>query len=156
MNKEELIKLIDENLSQRQIAERLNISQTTVRYWLKKLELKTQLKIENKKCKYCSTTNFIDFKTSSFEVCIKCENQKYIQRWIRLKKEWINYLGGKCQKCSYNKYYGALEFHHRDPNEKDGSWNDIKKWSKEKIKAELDKCDLLCSNCHRETHAGVV
>ena len=75
-----------------------------------------------------------------------------IQRWIKIKKKAIEYKGGSCSYCNYNKYYGALEFHHTDPNEKDVNWNKLRLRSWDKIVQELNKCILLCSNCHREEH----
>lgn len=70
----------------------------------------------------------------------------------KLKLKAIKYLGGKCIKCGYNKCVDALDFHHRSPIDKDFSISgSVRKW--EIIKAELDKCDLLCSNCHREEHS---
>ena len=155
MKKDKLKKFINDGLSQRDIATLKNVSQSTIRYWLKKHNLKTGFS-EERTCKYCGTTDQENFSADAQNVCLNCKNQKYIQRWIRLKKEWIDYLGGECQKCGYKKYYGALEFHHRDPSMKDAVWSQIKKWSHDRIKKEIDKCDLLCSNCHRETHAGVV
>lgn len=74
------------------------------------------------------------------------------KQYIIRKLEAIAYLGGKCTSCGYNKYYGSLEFHHRNPAEKEFQWNQMKKRSLEDIKKELDKCDLLCANCHREAH----
>lgn len=64
----------------------------------------------------------------------------------------IQYLGGKCIKCGYNKCSRALCFHHRDPSSKTFtiSGNYCRSW--DSLKAELDKCDLLCSNCHNEIH----
>lgn len=65
----------------------------------------------------------------------------------------IDYKGGSCQKCGYDKCNGALEFHHLDPSEKDfgiSAKGDIKSW--ERIRVELDKCILICANCHRELH----
>ena len=50
----------------------------------------------------------------------------------------------------------ALQFHHRNPAEKEGQWNKVKNWHEEKRKKELDKCDLLCANCHSGFHAGDV
>lgn len=92
-----------------------------------------------KKARFCST---------------KCKNIHGVEQWrVRVKVKSIEYLGGKCIRCGYNKYTEVLEFHHRDPSKKDfgisergvtRSWNDIK--------SELDKCDLLCANCHREVH----
>ena len=55
--------------------------------------------------------------------------------------------------CGYNSCIAALEFHHRDPTQKDFTISKIKNRSFDmKVKQELDKCDLLCSNCHKETH----
>lgn len=76
-----------------------------------------------------------------------------VQRWIRIKKKAIEYLGGKCINCGYNKYYGALHFHHREPYEKDVVWTKLRLRSWDKITHELDKCDCLCANCHAEEHA---
>lgn len=75
--------------------------------------------------------------------------------WKKDKKlKLIEYKGGKCQICGYNKCYKALDFHHIDPSKKlfDISSNSF---SFEKMKQESDKCALLCANCHREIHADV-
>ena len=70
-----------------------------------------------------------------------------------LKIQMVVYKGGCCQKCGYDKYIGALEFHHIDPLKKDFNPSNLKRYKfDEKVKNELDKCVLLCSNCHRETH----
>lgn len=75
-------------------------------------------------------------------------NNRYI--WMKIRA--IKYLGGKCSKCGYSRCYAALEFHHRDPDEKELEWNKLRKRAWSSIKEELDKCDLLCANCHREVH----
>ena len=84
--------------------------------------------------------------------CKKCFNTYCMNRWKQRKLDAISYKGGKCQECNYNKYYGALEFHHVLPSEKDFDWNKLRLRSWENIKKELDKCVCLCSNCHREIH----
>lgn len=69
----------------------------------------------------------------------------------------IAYKGGKCQCCGYNKYVGALEFHHINSEEKDfgiSAKGYTRSWKR--VKEELDKCILVCANCHREIHAGVI
>jgi len=77
---------------------------------------------------------------------------KYVAaRYLRLKIQAIEYKGGKC-KCGYNKCHNALQFHHRDPTNKDSDWRYLRKRSWDFIKTELDKCDLLCANCHAEVH----
>lgn len=75
---------------------------------------------------------------------------------IELKIECINYLGGKCSKCGYNKNLAAIDFHHLNPNSKEDTISNlIQKGSIKNfndIKKELDKCVILCKNCHSELH----
>lgn len=77
-----------------------------------------------------------------------------VQRWIRRKKEAIQYLGGSCITCGYDRYYGAFHFHHRDPATKKWDWTKLRLRKQSDIDSELNKCDLLCANCHAEVHGG--
>jgi len=71
----------------------------------------------------------------------------------KVKKQAVEYKGGACQKCGYDQCVGALTFHHLDPNEKEfGISAGGLTRSLEKLKTELDKCILLCHNCHAEIH----
>lgn len=75
-------------------------------------------------------------------------------RGLSRKYKAIMDRGGKCEKCGYNKNISALEFHHRNPEEKLLGL-DMKSFSNnswEVLSKELEKCDLLCSNCHKEHH----
>ena len=67
-------------------------------------------------------------------------------------------FGGACGICGYDRCNKALVFHHLDPSEKDFGFGEtmanIKSWAK--IAKELEKCVMLCSNCHMEHHAGIV
>lgn len=79
------------------------------------------------------------------------------KRRKKLKVMAIEYKGGKCQVCGYAKYGGALDLHHIDPKTKEFGIGDkgyTCAW--DKVKAELDKCVLVCANCHREIEAGLV
>lgn len=67
------------------------------------------------------------------------------------KIQCIQYKGGKCIYCGYNECPAAMEFHHRDPKTKEFAIFS-KRYFNEKIKQELDKCDLVCSNCHHKIH----
>ena len=68
-----------------------------------------------------------------------------------VKQKCIDYLGGKCSICGYNKSPRALTFHHRSRKDKERNISKmIVNNSFEKIKKELDKCELLCFNCHME------
>ena len=62
-------------------------------------------------------------------------------------------MGGECSRCGYNEHYAALQFHHVNPEEKDVGWNKLRLRSWEKIDAELEKCEILCANCHAVEHA---
>lgn len=107
------------------------------------------------KCRYSLCVKEVE-PTYSREYCSKrCGVKDHVKRWRkRTKLKAIEYKGGKCCRCGYSKCPQALEFHHLDPTKKDfgiGSTGSCKAW--EKIKVELDKCILICSNCHREEHA---
>ena len=80
------------------------------------------------------------------------ESQKL--RGIKRKYEAILSRGAKCGKCGYDKNISALEFHHLDPNLKEYQI-DSRRFSNtsiDKLEQELNKCILLCANCHRELH----
>ena len=161
MERASLIRLLREGYSTRKIAQRTEKSQTTVLYWLKKHNLKSANNQFNQKkryqCRYCSETDpkcFVNMGNGRKHksVCKACHSEYTIDRIRGYKRKAVEYKGGKCQECGYNRCIGALEFHHRDPKAKDPSWRLMRIRKFENIKKEIDKCDLLCSNCHREKH----
>lgn len=58
-----------------------------------------------------------------------------------------------CKRCD-EKHPACLEFHHRDPNAKELNIAHAAKkgWSFDRILREIEKCDVLCANCHRKEH----
>jgi hypothetical protein len=80
-------------------------------------------------------------------------NFQKTQRRLELKKSAVEYMGGKCQLCPYDKCFSAFDFHHTDPREKDFVISSRMSWVV--IVKELQKCVLLCATCHREVHAGM-
>lgn len=69
----------------------------------------------------------------------------------------VRYMGGECVFCGYHKDITALEFHHVDENEKEfGLSSDGLTRSWKRVKRELEKCVLVCANCHRELHSGLL
>ena len=76
------------------------------------------------------------------------------KRRIKNKELLVEYKGGACERCGYNKCIAALEFHHLDPSTKEFGLTG-NTYSLERQKAEADKCILVCANCHREIHNGV-
>jgi len=77
------------------------------------------------------------------------------KRRKKLKQMSIEYKGGKCNVCGYNKCVDALEFHHLEEKQFGLSKNGLTR-SWDKTKTELNKCVLVCANCHREIHAGLI
>lgn len=72
------------------------------------------------------------------------------------KMKAVEYKGGGCRVCKYDRCMDALQFHHLDPAEKDFHISKASAWAWSKIVKELDKCVLLCNRCHTEVHAGVL
>lgn len=69
-----------------------------------------------------------------------------------IKEMLIAYKGGRCERCGYDKCNRALEFHHIDPSQKDFGISTQINRNIDDLKTEVDKCILLCSNCHAELH----
>ena len=80
-------------------------------------------------------------------------NEKSVKYHRDIKQILIDEHGGKCCICGYNKYFGSLEFHHKNPAEKDFSIAK-KRGDMERAREEANKCILVCSNCHKEIHGG--
>lgn len=122
--------------------------------------------MKNKKCKKCeiikSTKDFYKGKSRGkngqvwdyFDPYCKVCRLKYSKsRQKQIKKQAIEYLGGKCTKCGIVDESCIYDFHHLDPSKKELSLGKRGGKSFKSIKPELDKCILLCANCHRKEHS---
>lgn len=84
----------------------------------------------------------------------KDQLKSYVTRSRKKKKRAIvEYKGGRCSVCGYDKCIEAMDFHH--VRDKSFQLTNFYTKSLEALKEEADKCVLLCANCHREVHAGV-
>jgi hypothetical protein len=118
--------------------------------------------MEMKTCVTCNTEKPIESfynrsgrKNKTHSMCKMCFNSYCTDRWIKKKIDAIVYKGSKCIDCNLqypNEPYVIFDFHHLDPQQKDFDWSKLRLMSNQKIIIELDKCDLLCSNCHRKRH----
>ena len=109
--------------------------------------------MNNYNCKRCGDTEPDNFYKSNGAKtkCKKCHTMEVHHAKRKIKERAVEYLGSTCSVCGYDKSVWALEFHHKDPSIKDFGWGNTRKgW--EKLKPELDKCVLVCTNCHREEH----
>lgn len=108
-------------------------------------------------CKKCGESDESKFYKSNASVCRKCDMQVPRQSTPILKRLCVEYKGGKCERCGYNKCMAALDFHHLDPTTKlfniAGKTGCLRGQTlTESLILELDKCILVCANCHREIH----
>lgn len=176
--KEKILELVLEGYSYSQICEKLNCSKATISYHCSKNnivskninisiteELFNEINILYNQYgtikKVCDLLNLKKTFVSKYVINKKnkltIEELKYnrcesLKSWrIRTKQKLVEYKGGECSICGYDKSLRALHFHHVDPNEKDFTISS-KSYSYERLKKEVDKCILVCSNCHCEIH----
>ena len=127
----EIKKYYNEGNSCQKTANKFNVGKTTVR-------------------------SYVDIRTKVVRTDVERKRDAVIavsNRRRKVKQMAIDYKGGKCVCCGYKKSNAALEFHHLDQEDKDFSIakkGHCTSW--EKIKKELNKCILVCSNCHKEIH----
>lgn len=111
--------------------------------------------IEERKCicKICGREYIVNkIKRNSFERCNSC----YVKdRRRRIKQEVVKHKGGKCVVCGYNKCITSLDFYHLDEETKEFGISG-NNFSKERLFKEIEKCVLLCKNCHGEFHEGLI
>lgn len=104
------------------------------------------------KCRVCSKT-YQGGHRQSRNICQSCR----VSESRRNKKlALIEYKGGKCVVCDYDKCQQVLQFHHIDPNEKEFTIASSGTLDFDKLKSEVDKCVLVCANCHGEIHSGLI
>ena len=158
---ESLQELIEEDLTITEISEKLNIPRTTIQYRIKKLKLQTKLSKSGGECVVCvgelsgKQQMFCSYKCK-MKYHRKTINSNLIEKRRDRKIKLVEIKGGECITCGYSKCIAALHFHHRDPKLKsfELGCNTILNYSFETVIEEIDKCDLVCANCHAEIHYG--
>ena len=118
--------------------------------------------MEKKKCKYCGKkkpvddfpiANVVKGKTYRRLRCQRCYQDTKLSK-SRNKRIWLDSFkkGLECKHCGINDFR-VLAFHHRDPKEKEIEIaKAIGRWGIERVKKEIAKCDVVCSNCHLILH----
>jgi hypothetical protein len=149
------------------MAQALGVHTSTVNYWLRRHELRTvrhwghhaissdrpnRLELE---CRRHGKTTFGKRPDEDRYRCLKCRSEQVSKQRRRQKLILVREAGGHCQLCGYDRWPGALHFHHRQPEHKafalskDGSYRSLRR-----ARAEARKCTLLCANCHAEVEGG--
>ena len=115
-----------------------------------------------KKCEICGNQFTIKDKGWSRKYCYECspsyskeegKSKTIIALRKAMKRQAVKIKGGKCERCGYNRCLSALQFHHKDPTQKDFSISKsghCHSW--QQVLNEIEKCELLCANCHAEEH----
>ena len=153
-----IINLYNSGLTCLEISKQLGIYRITISRHLKeagilvKKRLNEDQRKKTEKIKYCE---ICEKETKGRgKVCMSCYTNT---RRYRMKSKMIDYKGGKCKKCDDGDLdISCYDFHHIDPNQKEFNLSGLNsaKMSWDKVKEELDKCVLLCSNCHRTEHSN--
>lgn len=110
-------------------------------------------------CKICNN-QFFGFVGDRRVFCYNCSPRgasvadAHRTQKRAIKHILVEYKGGVCVECGYDKCEGALQFHHLDPQSKDFSLSHINpnSISMEELQKEVDKCIILCANCHAKKH----
>ncbi len=96
------------------------------------------------------------------KICYSCMPDKLnkyernsLRRKLFMEKTTLHKLNMGCCKCGYNKCSNALEWHHVDGDNKINEPSNILRYSLDDYLKEIEKCILLCSNCHREYHENI-
>ncbi len=162
IDREHLERLIEVRGTTRSIAEELGVSQSTVRHWLKRHGLSTRRRRErvegNVALRECDKHRWVEFVRYGDADALRCRRCRYdavTRRRRRIKEILVTERGGACEQCGYDRCLAALQFHHREPSEKSfGLALNGTARSLEKARAEAEKCDLLCANCHADVEWG--
>jgi DNA-binding transcriptional ArsR family regulator len=169
VEREQLEALLAEGLSIRAMAERLDVSYTTVRHWLRRHEIVTPrarrlaetaparavgAETTEAHCSVHGMTTFVRRGRDGFR-CRLCRVGAVHRRRRELKRVLVEEAGGACMLCGYDRSLAGLHFHHLDPAEKSFalSRQGVTR-SLASARAEARKCVLLCSNCHAEVETG--
>jgi len=169
LTRAQLEELVTQNLTVREIADAVDRSYTTVRYWLRHHGLETTREARTKRargtepqprfeaeCPKHGPTVFAR-RTTGATQCLRCRTEAVAEWRRRTKRLLIDEAGGACILCGFDGYAGALHFHHLDPAEKRfGLGSRGLARSIGALREEARKCVLLCSNCHAQVEAGVV
>jgi predicted nucleic acid-binding Zn ribbon protein len=152
---QQIIDLYQNDVSAVSICEQLPVSRKSIYRILEKndIEVKRMIDEVGVTCECCNN----DFKQLQGRNRTRCNGCNTQIRRLRLKKKAVEYKGGGCSRCGLiSDNLSVYDFHHTDPTQKEfhltGSNMAIKSW--DEIVAELDKCDLVCSNCHRIEHSN--
>jgi len=168
-----LEELVASGMTIAELAGELGRSKATVRHWMRRYDLHTLNALGPKApevaraakeagllsalmtCQRHGESEF-SIEGRGYYRCKRCRSEAVTKRRRKVKAILVGEAGGQCLICGYDRYFGALAFHHLDPLQKrlhvsaDGNGCAI-----DTLRAEANKCVVLCANCHAEVEGGV-
>ncbi len=168
-----LVQRVEAGMTIAEIAAEVGTSKATVRYWMRRYGLRsrnrrgprTQNNMGAAKAAGLATVTFTCRRHGEAEFvlegrgyyrCKECRTERISRHRRRVKEILVSKAGGRCCVCGYDRYLGALQFHHLDPDEKRlGLAYGGLSLALDVLRVEARKCVLVCANCHAEVEAGV-
>ena len=160
--------LVASGASTARIANEVGRTESSVRHWLRSYGLETRRAKQLREWqedgrsgpafikRKCPRHGVTSYKWVGRYRCLRCRSEAVARRRRRVKRILMEEAGGRCALCGYDRYPGALQFHHRNPTEKAFALGARGvTFSIERASAEARKCVLLCSNCHAEVEGSV-
>ena len=109
-------------------------------------KLRQRRKMENPDFRANTSARMRNWRKEHSERYLATARRSYAKR-----DEWLRGFKAKCKYCPESRY-PCLDFHHRDPAQKDVTIGQVRHWSRERLTVEIAKCDIVCANCHRWLH----
>jgi hypothetical protein len=168
VERELLTTIVKCGLPIRDMAEAMDRSPATIRYWLAKYGLETpraaRLRLGRTPlpadaepglgmCPDHGPTPFV-LDRDGYRRCRRCRVESVVRRRRRVRDLLVEEAGGRCAICGFDEHPAALQFHHLDPGEKSFTLRDGDTRALDRMRDEAAKCVLLCANCHAQVEAG--
>jgi hypothetical protein len=115
--------------------------------------------VEVRECRHHGTTEFAHYSAGNGKRrwrCKRCVGEAVTRRKQLVKELLVEEGGGCCTVCGYDRCIICLGFHHVDPDEKSFCLNMSTTKSLAAYREEMEKCVLVCANCHGEIEAGLI
>jgi transposase len=171
IERERLEALVERGMTIAEISREVGLSKGTVRHWMMVYGLRT-IRARGERtsiaqaakeagrltitmtCRHHGETEFI-LESRGYYRCKRCRAEAVVRHRQQLKSTLVQEAGGRCCICGYERFVGALEFHHLDPSQKRLALSSQGvTYSLDRLRAEAKKCVLLCANCHAEVENG--
>jgi transposase-like protein len=172
IERERLEELVERGMTIAEIAVEVDRRKATVRHWLRRYGMKTRngvgtrrpgvasaareagLLLALMRCERHGETEFV-IEGRGYYRCKQCRTDSVVRHRRKIKAMLVREAGGCCVVCGYSRHPQALQFHHLEPERKRLALSaQGVSYSLDLLRAEAQKCVLLCATCHVEVEIG--